>query len=283
MGAALGFVITGLLLPRAPMPASLLVGCLVMLSAGGMAFGTALGSRVVVALRAALRSAGCDVRVEDRLSSTPDEAARYLLEGGHVRRRMSLDGNEAVPWDTLVAQSLLQEREGASRILLVGGGASALPGAVSDERPQVSVDVLERNPAVLELAREHFDTRSGAELPERVQVKVGNLDDLLSEVQGTYDVVLVDTSALAPLGGVEGLSRAAKAALESAVEPDGVLVWGPAASAPSLSGWLRGRGVIELRRANGEEGEVLIVSPAGDAASSFVGIRDFTLADGEAS
>ena len=45
MGAALGFVLTGVLLPRAPIPASLLVGCLVLLSAGGMTFGLVLGSR----------------------------------------------------------------------------------------------------------------------------------------------------------------------------------------------------------------------------------------------
>lgn len=43
LGAALGFVITGGLLPRAPIPASLLVACLVLLSAGGMLYGVVLG------------------------------------------------------------------------------------------------------------------------------------------------------------------------------------------------------------------------------------------------
>lgn len=43
LGAALGFVGTGILLPRAPIPASLLVGCLVLLSAGGMVYGTMVG------------------------------------------------------------------------------------------------------------------------------------------------------------------------------------------------------------------------------------------------
>ncbi|HSH76459.1 MAG TPA: hypothetical protein VLA09_12295, partial [Longimicrobiales bacterium] len=52
LGAAMGFVITGFLLPRAPMPASLLVACLVILSASGMIFGAALGSRSVVHVRA---------------------------------------------------------------------------------------------------------------------------------------------------------------------------------------------------------------------------------------
>jgi hypothetical protein len=43
LGAALGFVVTGALLPRAPIAASLLVGCLVLLSAGAMVYGTMVG------------------------------------------------------------------------------------------------------------------------------------------------------------------------------------------------------------------------------------------------
>lgn len=45
LGAGLGFVVTGALLPRAPIPASLLVGCLVLLSASGMMYGVMLGER----------------------------------------------------------------------------------------------------------------------------------------------------------------------------------------------------------------------------------------------
>lgn len=44
LGAALGFVATGILLPRAPIPASLLVGCLVLLSGGGMVYGAVLSA-----------------------------------------------------------------------------------------------------------------------------------------------------------------------------------------------------------------------------------------------
>jgi hypothetical protein len=45
LGAGLGFVLTGLLLPRAPIPASLLVGCLVLISGGGLVYGVVLSSR----------------------------------------------------------------------------------------------------------------------------------------------------------------------------------------------------------------------------------------------
>ncbi|MBM4184468.1 MAG: hypothetical protein FJ207_09600 [Gemmatimonadetes bacterium] len=44
-GAGLGFVATGLLLPRAPIPASLLVGCLMLLSGGGMIYGSLVDER----------------------------------------------------------------------------------------------------------------------------------------------------------------------------------------------------------------------------------------------
>ena len=45
LGAALGFVLTGLLLPRVPIPASLLVGCLVLVSAGGLVYGVVLARK----------------------------------------------------------------------------------------------------------------------------------------------------------------------------------------------------------------------------------------------
>lgn len=45
LGAGVGFVLTGLLLPRAPIPASLIVACLILLSAGGVVYGTVLGAQ----------------------------------------------------------------------------------------------------------------------------------------------------------------------------------------------------------------------------------------------
>lgn len=265
LGAALGFVLTGILLPRAPIPASLLVACLVLLSAGGMVYGIVLGSRPVVHVRASRQAAGSDVRVEDRLRTPDGPTARYLLEGGHPRRWVSLEGNGSAPWDVVVARALLARREGPARILLVGGGASALPAAVAEGEGEVSVDVLERNPAVVELAREHFEPPPDAAPPAHTRLLVGNLEDLLVDARGPYDLVLVDTSALAPLGGVEGLSRAARAALLSVVAPDGVLAAGPSTEAAGLGGWP----ASELRRpsesaAGGEEVVVLSRPPGAE-------------------
>lgn len=73
-GAALGFVATGLLLPRAPIPASLLVGCLVLLSGSGMVYGAVLAD-VAAAAQAEL------------IASTPIDGETAAEEGDeHVDR-----------------------------------------------------------------------------------------------------------------------------------------------------------------------------------------------------
>lgn len=45
LGAGIGFVFTGFFLPRAPVPASLIVACLVLLSAGGLVYGVVLSAQ----------------------------------------------------------------------------------------------------------------------------------------------------------------------------------------------------------------------------------------------
>lgn len=279
LGAGIGFVLTGMLLPRAPIPASLLVACLVLLSAGGMVYGAVLGARLQVQLRAERSSASGVVRVEDRRSGEAGPPIRYLLEGEHVRRRVSLNGDTPLPWDVAVARAMLGAQEGPSRVLAIGGGASALPHAILDEHPLVTIDVLERSDAVIELARGHLGTEAeGAD--GRLTVRVGNLEDLLSEVQGSYDLVLVDTAALAPTGGVSGLSRAARAALHEAVGGRGVLASGPLPPEPVLGepaeAWRR----WVLRRRHDESEDVLVLALRVDSGVEPPAIDDFEPADG---
>jgi hypothetical protein len=282
LGAALGFMLTGVLLPRAPLPASLLIACVVLLSAGGMIYGIVLSSRPVVYLRAERHAAGGVVRVEDHLRTAKGEAARYLLESGHVRRCASLRGNGAAPWDIVAARGLLESREGAVRVLSLGGGASSLARTLLAERPEMQVDVLERNPAVVDLSREHLDT-TAAEGSDRVSVRVGNLEDLLTEARGPYDLVLVDTSALAPLGGTAGLSRSARAALHAAVGTHGVLAAGPLPADPGLAGGPMGWRTAVLRRpgTSPDGGDEVLTVGRPAAAEPWAGaIGDFVRSNG---
>ncbi|HVS11662.1 MAG TPA: hypothetical protein VMS76_17475, partial [Planctomycetota bacterium] len=137
------------------------------------------------------------------------------------------------------------------------------------------------NPAVVDLAREHFETAPEGSAAERVRLRVGNLEDLLREARGPYDLVLVDTAALAPLGGVEGLSSSARAALLSAVARDGVLAAGPLPVDASMAGAPPGWQSLELRRRppGGETGDevVVLVRPAG-AQTGLEPVGDFRAA-----
>ena len=260
LGAALGFMITGLLLTRVPMPASLLIGCLVLLSAGGRIYGIVLGQETQVHIRAARVLKGGDVRVEDRWVTELELRVRYLLEDGHVRQRMIVTGEGVLPWDILIGKTLMPEEDGSWRVLLVGGGVSAFPRMLREERGTSMIEVLERTSAVVELGRDHFDTELRSGSTERESVRIGNLEDLLADLQGPFDLVLVDTSALAPLGGTSALSKLAHTKLLSVLGASGVIAWGPIApdqgTLEALEGWHQ----VTFTRSCDSEEEIVVLS-----------------------
>lgn len=261
LGAGVGFVLTGVLLPRAPLPGSLLVACIVLLSLGGMIFGVVLGSMPDIRVRAETSTALGDVRVEDRRLASEGRADRVLLEGAHERRRLPLGRVGDAPWDVAAGRALIPDATLPWRVLVVGGGASPLARSLVKEHPRATVDVLERTRAVLELASEHFDTGLGAEGRERIHVRVGNLDDLVQDAQGPYDAVFIDAAALGPIGGARALSRASRVKLVAALGPSGVFIWGPTLPEPGVrqlvDGWHH---AVFERTTTGGDDEVVIVS-----------------------
>ena len=274
MGAAIGFAVTGLMLARSPVPSSLLIGSLGLLSFGGMVYGAVLGARLQIDVRAKGSTAGGRVRVEDRRMSAEGVASRLLFEGEYVRRAIRLQGELAVvPWDVAVARGLMPSPEAPWRVLVVGGGASPLPRTVVGEHPTGSVQVLERHDAVVEMGSQHFETGLGVGEMERSSVAVGNLDDLVEELTGSFDLIVVDGAALVPLGGASGLSRRARAALAQRVSAAGVLAWGPTADpcSASVEGW----STTTLARAseNGEREVVLLTGPELPATDLIEGFQ----------
>jgi hypothetical protein len=227
MGAALGFVLTGLLLPRAPMPASLLIGCLVLLSLAGMVFGGVLGARTEIDVVARRASRNGEVRVQTRTLPIDGVAVREIWEADQLRRSMPLEADGSPPWDAEVARALTPPAGAPWRVLLIGGGASALPASVVREHPLGHVDVAERTAAVVELGREYFATDLAIPGSDRMAVAVGNLDDLVGMLETQYDLIVVDSAALALIGGAPGLSRATWWRLLDALAPGGWMALGP--------------------------------------------------------
>ncbi len=266
LGAALGFSATGLLLPRAPTPSSLLVGCLVLLSLAGMAYGVVRTGRP----RRRLVAEGCagppPVRVEERVEAGGRAVDWVLMEGPVVRavRRMAVadapggrrhegDRPDDGPWDVAAVRERAASAPGGWRLLHVGGGASRAALVAVRDGGAAEATVLERAHCVVDLGRSHFATglpdqdqdaavapalaappdapaTVPADAPPGLRVRVGNVGDAVRELTGHYDLVLVDGRMLDAIGGADALSLAAREELARLVGPGGAMVWGPKAA-----------------------------------------------------
>ena len=104
------------------------------------------------------------------------------------------------------------------RILMLGGGAFSYPKHVLTTYPQVEMDVVEINPAVIDIAHRHFYLDElERECGSRLSVfACDGMDFLRSTTPGSYDAIINDCFAGivqdAPLLSEQGLSLA-KAAL----------------------------------------------------------------------
>jgi hypothetical protein len=282
MGAALGFAVTGAALPQAFTPASLLLVCLMMLSVGGMLYGSILEAHVRIHVRARRPSALGEARVEDRHLLSLDRAARVLLEGDHIRRWLILGEPPEEPWDVSAFNAIMGLGDASASVLLVGGGASSLPRSALRERPSLRMEVLERSHPVVELGREHFDTGLQDGADPRMGLRVGNLEDVVPSPCGPYGLVMLDTASLEAQGGVPSLSHRFRASVVDSVSADGFMVLGPSEPPPESwafpEGWSQGRYTravpagIEGLALRVPPAEVLWVgSPSGNALPDVIG------------
>ncbi|HSG09329.1 MAG TPA: hypothetical protein VLA36_13290 [Longimicrobiales bacterium] len=250
LGGAVGFAATGVFLPQVLAPASLLLVCLVLLSAAGLVFGSVLDTRLRVHVRARRPSPLGDVQVEDRHLLSRKLAARVLLEGDFVRNWVILTDNRSRSWEGAVCEAFRGQGSPRSPILFIGGGASQEPRFRVGEDPSTNVDVVERSGAVVELGREHLDTGLQGDGGERLAVSVGNLDDALARSGRGYSLILLDTASFAPVGGVASLGVATRSQIFRSLEPGGVMALGPwrpdAAAWAFPEGWSSARYRIDL-------------------------------------
>jgi hypothetical protein len=291
LGAALGFGATGVFLPHVIAPASLLLSCLVLLSAGGLVYGSVVDARLGVFVRARRLTPSGEIRVEDRRILATDSGGRFLLEGAHVRRWVRLGGEgRPIPWDLAVLRTFVPEGDDGYRVLLVGGGASLLPAEDLAGRPSMVVDVVERHDEMLELADEHMGTAVSGEATERTNVHVGNVGDLLEGLRGPYRLILVDAASYGAVGGVRTVSRHLWDLIWSRLDGDGALAVGPldfgddVPDPPGGGAWTRYRrpldaGIAALETSLPSEETVLVVrgraeGPLPDEMDGFVRVAE---------
>lgn len=76
----------------------------------------------------------------------------------------------------------------ARRVLVVGLGGGSIPMFLRQAEPELEIDVLEIDPAVVRVAREHLEFAPDA----RLRVHVGDGRRFIEESEETWDVIVLD-------------------------------------------------------------------------------------------
>jgi spermidine synthase len=79
-------------------------------------------------------------------------------------------------------------RPQATSCLLIGLGGGAMVRFINHHFPDVRLDVVEIDPAMVEVARDYFGTTGGA----RTRILVADGHDYLQRASGRYDLILID-------------------------------------------------------------------------------------------
>jgi predicted O-methyltransferase YrrM len=116
-------------------------------------------------------------------------SGRLLLQGSMEASYVDLADPARLEFDYLRRMRDLVEATGARRVVHVGGAGCALARALAAAHPEHRQEVLELDPAVLEIARAHLGLRRAPGL----RVHVGEGRAVLAErPDGAADAVLID-------------------------------------------------------------------------------------------
>ncbi len=227
VGLAVGFLLTGLVLAPRLAPASVYLLWMVILSAGALLQGRALDRGELREVQARARTPFGEVRVEDRTVERGGEKVRALLENDRLRGLEGPRGELERAWERSVLAALRGATRGSvphlSPVLYLGGGSGTLARHLQGDLPGVDIHLLERNPALPEMAREHLHPWEGW---QSVRLQTGDPRTLLQGLKEEYPVGLVDAGVLPWLGPVPVLDEEEWRLLRGALHDRGTLVMG---------------------------------------------------------
>jgi spermidine synthase len=118
-------------------------------------------------------------------------------------------------------------RQHPKRVLIVGLGGGAMVHFLKHYDPQVKIDVVELDPAIVEIAAEYFGVRAG----DNLRILVADAAKHIHETQVRYDVVYMD-AFLKPAADTDttGVPLELKThefydAIKNALAPDGLVAF----------------------------------------------------------
>jgi spermidine synthase len=124
-----------------------------------------------------------------QLSVVDEEGVRTLYLGGAPQSATYLDGRDGYVFDyTSYLHIPMLFQKDVDRVLFIGGGGFTTPKRYLQEYPNVTVDVVELDPEVIDVAREYFDVPE----TDRLNVIQGDGREFLEETDRSYDVIVLD-------------------------------------------------------------------------------------------
>lgn len=153
-------------------------------------------------------------RIGAGTQQTREDAARFDALRRETRRHRQQHGCYAYTFEDGAGLLALARDAGAQHILELGTAIGYTACLLASATATTQVETIERDPAHVALARGHL---SAAGLDRRVAVHAGDFTEVLTTLDGGFDLVFFD--GLAP-------SRALVAAMRGQLRSDGLLVCG---------------------------------------------------------
>jgi spermidine synthase len=123
------------------------------------------------------------IRVEE------DDEARYMYFDRTLQSAMNIKDPTALRLVYSRYTSLgFAFRPDAKRMLIIGLGGGSIPKKLQKEFPALEIDVVEIDPEVIQIAKDHFNVREGKNL--RLHAQDGRI--FLTRTGNQYDIILLD-------------------------------------------------------------------------------------------
>ncbi len=137
--------------------------------------------------------------------------ARVLFSGDHIAAQSGVprDGQPDLLFDYNQRLLELVEQLQPTSLLMIGGGAFTLPTVLQVAMPQLQIDVVEQDPALIVLAERYFDLV----LSDKLHVITGEGRAYLEGTEKQYDLIIIDAfwHVQMPVGLATGQAAAAMA------------------------------------------------------------------------
>jgi spermidine synthase len=126
----------------------------------------------------------------DSVDYTTDRPVRYIATGPNAYQSGIFIGHpdELLFWYTQRMADITESAPGQDRILVLGGGTFTLPQYLGLSYPDSTIDVVEIDPELPDIARRYFEYSD----PPNVNIITADARIFLNETDNEYDIILVD-------------------------------------------------------------------------------------------